>query len=97
MNNDFPLLSLTKPKVAKRRRQKPRFAPPSPEIINNRQKIARELQQQVQLISKHLEQMTPEERESVFLKIEHEKPISLSGTDLKIVSDYNEISNFTLA
>ena len=97
MNNDFPLLSLTKPKVAKRRPQKPRFAPPSPEIINNRQKIARELQQQVQPLSNELQEMTPEERESVFLKIEHEKPISLSGTDLKIVSDYNQISNFTLA
>jgi hypothetical protein len=94
MNNDFPLFSLTQPAIAPRRRQRPPYPPLAPEIIARRYEIARTLIPQVKNLSNKLRQMSDEERQSTFVKVEHERHISLSGTDLKPVA---ESDKFTLA
>ena len=93
MNQDFPLFSLTQPQTAKRRSAKQFFPLPS-EKIEQRQEKANNLRQQLQPISRKLQKMSPEERKTVLIKLEHEKKISLSGTDLKPISESN---HFTLA
>ncbi|MEG4505617.1 S8 family peptidase [Microcoleus sp. F6_B4] len=94
MNQDFPLFSLTQPQTAKRRSAKPKLFPLSPEKVEQRQEKANNLKHQLQPISRKLQKMSPEERKTVLIKLEHEKKISLSGTDLKPISESN---HFTLA
>ncbi|MEG4852227.1 S8 family peptidase [Microcoleus sp. B5-D4] len=94
MNQDFPLFSLTQPQTAKRRSAKSQFFPLPPEKIEQRQEKANNLRRQAQAISRKLQEMSPDERKTVLIKLEHEKKISLSGTDLKPISESN---HFTLA
>ena len=94
MNQDFPLFSLTQPQTAQRRSAKPPFVPLPPEKVEQRQEKANNLRRQAQAISRKLQEMSPDERKTVLIKLEHEKKISLSGTDLKSISESN---HFTLA
>jgi hypothetical protein len=94
MNQDFPLFSLTQPQTAQRRSAKSSFVPLPAEKIEQRQEKANNLRRQAQAISRKLQEMSPDERKTVLIKLEHEKKISLIGTDLKPIS---ESSHFTLA
>lgn len=95
MNQDFPLFSLTQPETAQRRNEKPRLINLSPERIDQRKEIADNLKPQVQKLSQKIQQLSQEDRKNVLIKLEHDQKISLSGTDLKSISEPN--SYFTLA
>jgi len=95
MNQDFPLFSLTQPQNAKRRREKPLFIPLlSKDKLDHRKERSENLMQQVRGLSQRLQEMSEDERKAVLIKLEHERKISLSGTDLKPISESN---HFTLA
>jgi hypothetical protein len=93
MNNDFPLLSLTRPEIFTRRRDRPSQVPLSPEILARRQEIARRLSEKITPLSNSIREMSDEERKAIFLKIEHERAVQLPG--LKRVAEPTE--RFTLA
>jgi len=95
MNNDFPLLSLTQPEIANRRKDPPRRPELPPEILARRQEIASRLIPRVKNLSRQLQQMSDKERKSTLIKVEHDIPISLSGTGLKSVAE--SMGKFTLA
>ncbi|MDY7006852.1 MAG: S8 family serine peptidase [Cyanobacteriota bacterium] len=95
MNQNFPLLSLTQPQTAKRRKEKPRLVPLPPEKIKERKEKADNLRQQVRSFSRQLKEMPEEERKAVLIKLEHEQKVNLTGTDLKPISEPTQ--NFTLA
>ena len=94
MNSDFPPLSLSPPRVS-RRRAKPRAVPISPEKLARRQLIARSLISKIEPLSRSLHEMSDAERRAVFYKLEHETPADLGGTGLKPVAQPSE--RFTLA
>ena len=93
MTNDYPIFSLEQPEIATRRKDSPRRIPLPPEVLSRRKQIASKLKGQVEPLSKKLKQLSEEERKAIFLKIEHERPVSLSG--LKPVAESTE--RFTLA
>jgi len=95
MNNDFRPFFLIQPQKIARRRERPRLIPLSPEKLERRQEIARMLIPQVAELSNAMRSRSEEERKAIILKLEHEKPISLSGRDLKSIAE--PTSNFTLA
>ena len=95
MNENFPPLQIPTPQTAERKKEKSRPIPLAPEVIAKRAEIARRLQDQIQPLSESLKRMTDEERRAVFYKLEHEGPVSLTGTGLKAVSEPSE--RFTLA
>jgi hypothetical protein len=95
MKQDFPPLNLREPRIEPRRPMKSRPIPLKAEVIQRRQMIARELRTRVEPISERLRQLSPEERKAVFVKLEHERPIQLSGTGLKALGEPDE--HITLA
>ena len=96
MNGDFPPLTLAQPQVAQRRPEKPRPVPVSPEILQRRPEIARRLRAQVDPLSDRLRSLSDAERRAVFIKLEHDGPVPLSGTGLKPISEPRS-ERFTLA
>jgi hypothetical protein len=95
MNNDFPPFELLTPQIADRRKDRGRNIPSDMDLINRRQDVAKKLYDLVAPLSDSLRSMSEEERKAVFYKIEHEKNISLSGTDLKPIAEPSKL--FTLA
>lgn len=87
MNPEYPPLPFIKPQVAKRRAEKPRYVPLAPEIVARRAEKGADLLQRIQPLSRALRDMSAEERGAVFLKLEHERPINLAGTDLKLITE----------
>jgi len=94
MIREYPLLSLLKPQSEKRRKVKPPFPPLSPEKLSNRQQLAQSLIPQVRSLSSELQAMSDEQRKAILIKLQHEKHITLSGTDLKPIANSE---HFTLA
>jgi hypothetical protein len=86
---------MLQPRIAARRNDPRRFIPLAPDVLARRAEIAQRLQAQIQPLSAHLRAMTAEERRAIFLKIEHDGPINLSGTGLKPIAETSE--RFTLA
>jgi len=84
-----------RPQTAARRPEKPQFVPPPPEVLQRRAEIAARLLEKVAPVSAALSAMTEEQRRAVFLKLEHDRPIDLGGTDLKAVTEPSD--RFTLA
>lgn len=95
MNNEFLPLSIPAPQITDRRKERPRPIPIEPERLLRRQEIARRLVNQIDPLSQSLHQMSEEERQAVFYKLEHESPVDLTGTDLKALAEQSD--NFTLA
>jgi hypothetical protein len=95
MNSGFPPLGLPQPIRADRRKDKPRRAPLPAELLSRRGEIARVLGVQVSQLSQTLRQLSNEERGAIFYKLEHDAPVSLSGTGLKPISQ--PTSHVTLA
>jgi len=95
MNSDFPPLGLPQPIRADRRKEPPRRAPLPAELMSRRGEIARVLGVQVGQLSQTLRQLSDEERKAIFFKLEHDAPLSLSGTGLKAISQ--PTSHVTLA
>lgn len=89
MKAAFPPLVLRAPRIEIRKPQS-RPIPLPPEVVRRRQLIAQQLQEKVSPVSKHLRQLSPEERKAVFVKLEHDRPIPLGGTALKAVSEPGE-------
>lgn len=90
MNSELPPLALPRPQVAERRRERPRAVPLSPELLARRQEISRALLDQIQPVSDSLREMTDEERQAMFYKLEHDTPVPLAGTDLKPIVEPSE-------
>lgn len=95
MNEGFPPLKMPQPRVAERRSERPRPVPLTPEVLARRSEIARRLKEQLAPLSNSLRSMSHEQRKAVFYKLEHEAPISLTGTGLKAVAEPSE--RYTLA
>ena len=95
MNSGFPPLGLPQPIRADRRKEPPRRAPLPAGLMSRRGEIARVLGVQVGQLSQTLRQLSDEERKAIFFKLEHDAPVSLSGTGLKAISQ--PTSNVTLA
>lgn len=95
MNENFPPLQIPPPQTAARRPETPRPIPLAPEVIAKRAEIAGRLKLQLAPLSEGLKAMNDAERRAVFYKLEHEGPVSLTGTGLKAVSEPSE--RFTLA
>ena len=95
MNQDYPPLQMPQPQTAARRSEKPRPVPLSPETIARRAEIVSRLTLQLGPLSERLKAMTDIERRAVFYKLEHDGPVSLTGTGLKAVAEPSE--RFTLA
>jgi hypothetical protein len=87
MPSDFRALRLAAPQVLKRRPENPRIAQLPPEVLARRRLIADNLLAQVAPLSAKLKQMAPEERRAVFLKLQHDRPIPLTGTGLRQISE----------
>ena len=96
MNGAFPPLTLTQPQVAQRRPEKPRPVPVSPEILQRRLEIARRLRAQVDPLSDRFRSLSDSERRAVFIKLEHDGPLPLTGTGLRPISE-PKTERFTLA
>jgi hypothetical protein len=94
MNSNYPPLIMTPAEVSRRAREKRLITLPD-EIVSKRQEIANDFIKQIEPISKQLESLTDEQRKAIFVKIEHDTPISLSGTGLKEIAQSS--TNFTLA
>jgi Subtilase family len=95
MNKDYPLISFGKPRKAKRRKvPNKRFVPLPQQKVDNRESIAQSLVPQVAKLSSELQSMSIEDRDSVVVKISHEKPVNISGTDLQAIA---ASETFTLA
>ena len=95
MNSEFLPLRIPAPQIADRRKEKGRPVPIEPERLLRRQEIARRLVDQIEPLSQSLREMTEEERQAVFYKLEHESPVDLAGTDLKALAEQSD--NFTFA
>jgi len=95
MASEYKPVALQKPRVADRKREKPRPAPLSQEIIARRKLIATALLEKIEPVSNTLKQMSDDERKVVFFKLEHEGKIDLTGTGLKAISDPSD--SITLA
>ena len=95
MNNDYPPLLLNQPVVAQRRRIKSNPVRLDNETIARRASIVQRLKAQIQPLAQRLSAMTDEQRKAIFVKIEHDLPIPLTGTGLKAISEPSE--HFTLA
>lgn len=95
MNADFPTLRLVAPERIARRNERPRAFPTSPEIIATRQALATRARASIQTASNFLSQLSADQKRAVFLKLEHDGPLSLSGTGLKAIA--TDDGNFTLA
>lgn len=95
MNQDFPPLQMPQPQTAIRRAEKSRPVPLSAETLARRSEIVNRLKLQITPLSDALKAMTDAERRAVFYKLEHDGPVSLTGTGLKAVSEPSE--RFTLA
>jgi hypothetical protein len=101
MNPDYPPFRLPPPELA-RRRELPRFVPPSAEVVTRRaarRQIADNLKQMILPLSESLRGMADNERRAVFYKLEHAESLkiskgSLSGTGLKPIAEPGE--KFTL-
>jgi hypothetical protein len=95
MAKDYRPIPLPGPKIGERRRDRSRPVPLDPTVIKRKQLIAQTLLQQINPISQRLKQMTDEQRKAVFLKLEHEGPLKLTGTNLKPIATPSE--SITLA
>jgi Subtilase family len=87
MNKDYPLMPLMQPQSAARRKEKPPRPELPPEKLANRQRIAQALIPQVSKLSSELQTMSEEQRKAIIIKLQHERPVSLDGTDLKLIAD----------
>lgn len=94
MTRDYPILSLLQPQKEKRRKEPPRRPQLPLEKFNNRQQIAQALIPQVSSLSSELQAMSDEQRKAVIIKLQHEIPVPLDGTDLKLIATSE---SFTLA
>jgi hypothetical protein len=95
VNQDYPPLQMPRPQTATRRPERPRPVPLSPEALARRAEIASRLTSQIGPLSESLKSMSDVERRAVFYKLEHDGPVSLTGTGLKAVAEPSE--RFTLA
>src|SRR4051812_6987312 len=95
MNPDFPSLRLVAPELVPRRNERSRPVPTRPEIIAARQEIANRARASIAAASAFLKQLSPDQRRAVFLKLEHDGPLDLTGTGLKPISSGDR--GFTLA
>ncbi|MBF0543060.1 MAG: hypothetical protein HQM08_01440 [Candidatus Riflebacteria bacterium] len=94
MNSNFPPLPLIHPEFVPRRKVIPPFSRfPQESILQSKKKIAR-LLPEISRISRRLRTLSDEDRRNIFLKIQHDLPIDLSGTGLKPISE--RASNITL-
>jgi Subtilase family len=83
------------PQTAARRAERPRPIPLPVETLMRRAEIAARLRDQINPLSASLRTMNDAERKAVFFKLEHEGPVSLTGTGLKAVAEPSD--RFTLA
>jgi hypothetical protein len=97
VNPDYPPFTLPPPDTA-RRRDSPRYVPPSAEIVARRaarRQIANDLKQQILPLSESLRGMSDDERRAIFYKLEHAGSTkiskgSLAGTGLKPITEPGE-------
>jgi Subtilase family len=87
MNKNYPPFQLFSPEIASRRSEAPRMPAYTPEVLQQRQELARALLDQIRPLSNELRQLSDEERKAVFFKLEHEGTIKLDGTDLKPIAE----------
>lgn len=90
MNENFPPLPIPQPRSAARKKPKSRPIPLTNEVLARRTEIAKHLTGMIQPLSASLKAMSEKERKAVFYKLEHEGPVSLTGTGLKAVSEPSE-------
>lgn len=93
MNPDLPPLRFLEPKVKSQRRPKPPNVPPTLFTSQQRQEIARRVANQLQSVNAAIKQLQPEQRRSVFLKLTHDRPLTLddiAGTGLKFLGEPGE-------
>lgn len=95
MNENYPPLILPNPRIERRRSEPPRAVPLSQDILQFRNRIVQELKEQIDPLSARLRALTEEERGAIFLKLEHDGKIPLTGTGLKPISEPSD--TFTLA
>lgn len=69
--------------------------PLPPDVLAERALRASRLAAKVRPVSDQIRTLSPEERKAVFLKLEHERPVPLVGTDLIPIGEPSE--HFTLA
>jgi Subtilase family len=89
MNPEFPPLQFAPPSIRPRRRDSPPFNRPPLIAHQQRLEIHRRIQTQRQEIDRQLSLLTPEQKRAVFLRIEHDRPLTkndLSGTDFDFMS-----------
>jgi hypothetical protein len=87
MNDNYPPLPLVAPTIEDRRGERPRPVPLSAEVIARRGEIAQRLKRQIDPISERLSALTDEQRRAVFLKLEHDAPVQLTGTGLRAITE----------
>lgn len=87
MNDNYPPLPLMTPTIEDRRGERPRPVPLSAEVIARRGEIAQRLKRQIDPISQRLTALTDEQRRAVFLKLEHDAPVQLTGTGLRAITE----------
>jgi hypothetical protein len=87
MNKDYPLMPLMHPQSADRRKEKSRRPELPQEKLANRQQIAQALSSQVNDLSSELREMSDEQRKAIIIKFQHERPVPLVSTDLKLIAD----------
>lgn len=93
MESDYPPLVLLPPKFRRRRPEKPRPVPLSPERMQRRVEIARALGEAVESLSDRLSSMTDSERKAIFYKLTHDGSVPLAGTGLvPIVERGNDVT-----
>lgn len=83
-------LVLSAPEITQRKKEKPRLVPLSKEDIEHRYHRYQEVVNKVSPLSDELKSASKTDKESLIFKIEHEIPIDLVGTDLKLFLDSNE-------
>lgn len=77
---------MPEPDRRERRSDKPRRAPLPPELFAKRAEIAKILSTTVSKLSRKLHKLSDDERRAVFYKLEHDAPIDLGGTGLKLIA-----------
>ena len=86
MNENYPPFRLPRPEIADRRPEKQRFVTLAADVVARRHEIARLLGAKIEDVSRRLGQLSDEQRKAVFVKLEHEGNIDLTGTGLKPIT-----------
>ena len=92
MNENYPPFRLPRPEITDRRPEKPRFVPLPAEVVARRQEIARLLGAKIEDVSRRLGQLSDEQRKAIFVKLEHDGTLDLTGTGLKAITKSDRLT-----